>query len=146
MLLPTIKLSGLKGLLIDLAVVGAFWPIEVNAMDSPQPPCGDQVRPPYSGPNEPPNIQVWNSSTKDWVPPSCTGWTDQGYRMLIALAATFRFNGSAKDLLGRFGRGLVAARDPVLVRDGSELACFGNRCVSRGRYQPRSAAVRSHRG
>jgi hypothetical protein len=102
MLLPTIKLSSLKGLLIGL-VVGAFWPIEVNAMDSPQPPCGDQVRPPYSGPNEPPNIQVWNSSTKDWVPPSCTGWTDQGYRMLIALAATFRFNGSAKDLLGRFG-------------------------------------------
>jgi uncharacterized protein DUF6675 len=98
------KVPGFNILFIGVVLACALWPMALNAMDSPQPPCGDQVMPPYSGPNEPPAIQVWtDGSIKDWVAPSCTGWTDHGFRILVALAATFPFNGEAKDLLGRFG-------------------------------------------
>jgi len=37
-----------------------------------------------------------------WWTPRCTGWTDRGFRMLVALAASFRFDGGGKDLLDRF--------------------------------------------
>jgi len=93
-----------KPLFVALMLLGVLWPIASNAINPPQLPCGEQVNPAYSAPNEPPNIQVWTGgSAKDWAPPSCIGWTEHGYRMLVALAASFRFNGSAKDLLGRFG-------------------------------------------
>jgi hypothetical protein len=101
---PSIQVSSFKPLFLALISAGIVWPIESNAINPPQLPCGEQVSPAYSAPNEPPNIQVWTGrSGEDWTPPSCAGWTEHGYRIMVALAASFRFDGSAKDLLGRFG-------------------------------------------
>jgi hypothetical protein len=39
-----------------------------------------------------------------WAPPSCTGWDTHGFRLLLALAGSFRFEGTGDDLLARFGK------------------------------------------
>ena len=71
----------------------------------PVPPCGAPAQPAFPDPGAPPNLQVWKDRAANaaWVPPSCTGWTEPGFRMLVALAASFQFDGDGKDLLGRLG-------------------------------------------
>ena len=88
-----------------LVLLGLLWPVGLGAQDMPVPPCGPPAQPAFPDPGAPPNLQVWNdrASNAAWVPPSCTGWTEPGFRMLVALAASFRFDGNGKDLLGRFG-------------------------------------------
>jgi hypothetical protein len=88
-----------------LIMTWLLWPVGLQAQDMPSPPCGTPAQPPLSDPGAPPNLQVWNDSAANasWAPPSCTGWTDPGYRMLVALAGSFRFEGDGEDLLGRFG-------------------------------------------
>jgi hypothetical protein len=88
-----------------LILAGILWPAGLSAQDLPRPPCGAPPRPSYSDPDAPSNLQVWNDSVSNavWVPPGCTGWTVPGFRMLVALSASFRFNGDGEDLLSRFG-------------------------------------------
>lgn len=95
----------LRCLSAGLILIGILWPVGLKAQDIPKPPCGVPAQPPYSDAGAPPNLQVWNDSSSNarWVPPSCTGWTELGFRMLVALAGSFRFNGDGEDLLGRFG-------------------------------------------
>jgi uncharacterized protein DUF6675 len=88
-----------------LVLLVLLWPVGLRAQDMPVPPCGAPAQPAFPDPGAPPNLQVWKdrASNAAWVPPSCTGWTEPGFRMLVALAASFRFDGDGKDLLGRLG-------------------------------------------
>jgi hypothetical protein len=39
-----------------------------------------------------------------WAPPNCAGWSPSSrFRLIVALAGSFRFDGSVDDLLGRLG-------------------------------------------
>jgi hypothetical protein len=47
---------------------------------------------------------VWTSGALgSWTPPACTGFTAKGDGVLVAVAGSFPFTGSADDLLARFG-------------------------------------------
>jgi hypothetical protein len=47
---------------------------------------------------------VWTSAELgSWTPPACTGFTAKGDGVLVAVAGSFSFTGSADDLLARFG-------------------------------------------
>ena len=47
---------------------------------------------------------MWTSSELgSWTPPACTGFTAKGDGVLVAVAGSFSFTGSADDLLARFG-------------------------------------------
>jgi uncharacterized protein DUF6675 len=94
-------LAGLCGLL-GLSAVSVT---EAMALGQLHPPCVPQPQPFYSELSARPALQVVRDEPMNaaWVPPVCTGWTKSGYRMLVALAATFRFHGSGDDLLARFG-------------------------------------------
>lgn len=75
----------------------------VLAAETPRPPCG--ATPSYPGfaePRAPPNVEVWHLSAS-WTPPTCTGWSSAEKGVLVALAGRFHFEGSAEDLLARFG-------------------------------------------
>jgi hypothetical protein len=80
-------------------------PIVAGSEDLPRPPCGTRPEPAYSDPGTTPNLRVWTEDhTKSgWLPPDCTGWTKPGFRILVALAASFRFAGTSDGLLSRFG-------------------------------------------
>ena len=69
-----------------------LYPSLVVAQAEPKPPCEGSVFPPYAELGEPPVVKVWSGGAmgENWIPPSCTGWTSQGFRVLTAIAATFR--------------------------------------------------------
>ena len=47
---------------------------------------------------------MWTSAELgSWTPPACTGFTAKGDGVLVAVAGSFPFTGSADDLLARFG-------------------------------------------
>jgi hypothetical protein len=47
---------------------------------------------------------VWTSGALgSWTPPACAGFTKKGDGVLVAVAGSFPFTGSADDLLARFG-------------------------------------------
>ncbi len=47
---------------------------------------------------------MWTSAELDgWTPPACTGFTAKGDGVLVAVAGSFPFTGSAEALLQRFG-------------------------------------------
>jgi len=67
-----------------------------------QPPCGMAAQPPYAPTGAAPAVLIWTAQAK-WVPPACTGWRSENAEVGTALAGSFRFDGSARDLVGRFG-------------------------------------------
>lgn len=71
----------------------------------PIPPCESGPLPAFPDPDAAPTVQVWNGDQldPDWTPPACTGWVPPGARVLVALAASFRYDGNGDDLLQRFG-------------------------------------------
>lgn len=75
------------------------------AQDGPRAPCGAAPAPAYAAPGAPPNLRAWSSGelSRDWVPPPCTGWSDRGFDVMVALAGSFRHDGSIEDLLNRIG-------------------------------------------
>ena len=72
----------------------------------PRPPCGGaEPLPPYARTGASPAIQVWTRSGPgpDWSPAACTGWSERGEGVLVALAARFPHAGDSDQLLLRFG-------------------------------------------
>jgi hypothetical protein len=67
-----------------------------------QPPCGADASPPYPDVDDPPVTRFWERSGtgRDWMPPSCTGWTTGGFSTLTVTVARFR-NPSGVDSLRR---------------------------------------------
>ena len=80
-------------------------PATSSAQTALAPPCGTSARPAYAKPGDEPHLLIvrQHPSMDRWVPPSCTGWDTDGFRMLLALAGSFRFEGTGEDLLTRFG-------------------------------------------
>lgn len=74
---------------------------------SPIPPCGVDVSPVFPTPEEAPAIASWRGVELDrirWVPPACTGWpAPSNSRLVVAIAASFRFEGDLQSLLARAG-------------------------------------------
>ena len=78
----------------------------VASEESPRPPCaGASPYPGYANPGASPTIRVWSrrDPSPPWTPPSCTGWTEKGAGVLVALAARFPYSRSSDALLARFG-------------------------------------------
>jgi hypothetical protein len=80
-----------------------LYPGVVMAQAEPIPPCGDSIFPAYAEFDRPPRVQVWSGGAlgANWIPPPCTGWTSHGFRVLTAIAATFRDNRNG--ILDRLG-------------------------------------------
>ena len=92
-------LSSKKLLLSAIALICAT---AAFAVEVPRPPCATpSPYPDFPEQGAPPNVEVWHSNGT-WKPPACTGWTTES-GVLVALAGRFRFEGSADDLLVRFG-------------------------------------------
>lgn len=70
--------------------------------DAPRPPCaGATPVPAYGPPDAAPAVAAWTKPS--WTAPDCLGWPQQRFRLVVALAASFRHAGSADALLARFG-------------------------------------------
>jgi len=80
------------------------WSSGLLAQNVPHPPCAGLAQPLYAENGTPPNFQVWGeSSLAAWTPPPCTGWGRDTGNLLVALAGTFSYAGTADALLERFG-------------------------------------------
>jgi hypothetical protein len=112
---------------ITLALLAAFaLPVHGQA----QPPCGAPPVPAYAAAGAEPAVLAW--SEVRWTPPACLPWPAGQYRMVVALAGSFRHDGDAAALLARFGavskrKGMryMSVRDKasrVLVKDAAALA------------------------
>ncbi len=75
------------------------------AQSGPQPPCGREPVPVYPGLDSPPAVKSWllSESSREWMPPTCTGWVAPGFSTLIATAARFRYTAGVDGLLRRIG-------------------------------------------
>jgi hypothetical protein len=75
------------------------------AAQAPSPPCGGPPQPSYAAPGEPEHSGIWTPGDLGggWAAPSCTGWSDADFRIIVALAARFHGPISADQLLARFG-------------------------------------------
>ena len=71
----------------------------------PQPPCGSDPFPPYPDLDSAPTVQVWDRGElgRDWIPPTCTGWSEPGFSTLVATAARFHYSSGAVGLLRHIG-------------------------------------------
>lgn len=74
------------------------------AQSGPQLPCGREAVPQYPDLSNAPIVTFWSQSSlgPDWKPPSCTGWTAEGFSTLVTAVARFR-GPSTEDLLRRIG-------------------------------------------
>ena len=77
----------------------------VCAQEGPQPPCGKEPVPLYSGLGDSAIVKVWSKSEVggDWRPPLCTGWASPGFTTLVTIAARFRYDPGAENLLRQIG-------------------------------------------
>jgi len=75
------------------------------AQPGPQPPCGGEPVPLYTGLDETAVTKLWSKSDfgRDWKPPACTGWTTSGFTTLVTTAARFRHASGTDGLLRRIG-------------------------------------------
>ena len=89
-------------------LIACASPIVAASLPSPpEPPCGAPQIPALPLAGEPPAIQVWHETDLEkvnWRPPSCTGWLPTSRsKLLVALAGSFRFDGTVEDLIAREG-------------------------------------------
>ena len=117
--------------MIRAALAAAVLALALPAHAQPQPPCdGTTPMPLPAKPGDAPAVATW--SEVRWDPPACLAWQGGKFRMLIALAGTFRHGGDAAALLARLGaiskrKGLQywSVRDKawrVLIEDAAALA------------------------
>jgi len=91
-----------------LAVLSCLaLPRDLAAQEGPRPPCGNDPVPAFAAPAAPQNVKVWRaegSKAGEWKFPACRGWRSGAFKLQVALAGSFRHDGTADDLLSRFGR------------------------------------------
>ena len=121
-------------LLAALALMAPAASYAQSAPDAaPRPPCaGAAPAPSHAAPGSAPNVLIWAKEGERWTPPACVRWQGDRFRLLLALAGSFRHEGDAASLLARFGavsttRGLLygSVTDGgwrVLVKDAAALA------------------------
>src|SRR3989337_520692 len=97
------RLSGVVPWSVSAAIFGGEVPSRADA--GPHPPCGSATFPPYPDLEESPAVRVWDraESGRDWIPPTCTGWTDSGFTTLAVTVARFRHASGVEGLLRRIG-------------------------------------------
>jgi len=70
-------------------------------------PCGSAVAPAYPLPGEAPVVKVWHDEDlrqAAWEAPHCAGWSPSSRsKLVLAVAGSFRFEGSADELVARIG-------------------------------------------
>ena len=73
----------------------------------PQRACGSALAPAYPPPGESPIVKVWHEKDlkrSDWEPPHCAGWAPLSHsKLVLAMAGSFRFNGTVDELVARIG-------------------------------------------
>jgi hypothetical protein len=76
-----------------------------TAGQTPHPPCEREAFPPFPRIGMPANAQAWwqDDLPGDWAIPPCVGWTLDGPAVIVALAGTFRHDGTVEDLAARLG-------------------------------------------
>src|SRR5258707_1167756 len=81
-----------------------FCLAHLSAQIGPQLPCGSAAAD-YPAVDNPPFVKYWSDSdfSRNWKPPSCTGWTTTGFKSLTAVAARFRFSEGTAGLLRKIG-------------------------------------------
>jgi hypothetical protein len=78
-------------------------PLAFAAEDPPRTPCGTAPNPPYAQPGAQPNVKVWNGGSRGVrVSARCNDSTED-FKVVIGLAGTLRFEGTADQLLARIG-------------------------------------------
>ena len=97
------RLSGVVPLIVFAAILCGEASSRADTV--PQPPCGSATFPPYPDLENSPAVRAWDraESGLDWIPPTCTGWTDPGFTTLVVTAARFRHASGAEGLLRRIG-------------------------------------------
>ncbi len=75
------------------------------AADGPVAPCASGAAAPVPAFGDPPNGRNWHPGdiAPAWSPPACMAWAAERFTVLTALAGSFKFDGTADDLLVRFG-------------------------------------------
>ncbi len=58
----------------------------------------------YPSTGDKPNSAVWQSTSREWMPPGDLGWKKQDYTVLVMLAGRFQWSGGQDALLERIGR------------------------------------------
>jgi uncharacterized protein DUF6675 len=76
-----------------------------RAADGPLAPCTPGEAAPLPAFGDPPNGRNWHPGDipAAWSPPACMPWAAQQFTVLTALAGSFKFDGTADDLLVKFG-------------------------------------------
>ena len=71
----------------------------------PQPPCGKEPVPPYPGMYDSAIAKSWSKSEfgRDWKPPACTGWAENGFTTLVTVTARFPHTSEVGGLLRHIG-------------------------------------------
>lgn len=79
----------------------ALLPCAALAAGGPD-PCGPA---PVVAPGQPARVQSWIPAQlgAGWVPPACSGWTEPGFRSLVAVTGAFRVSGGVPAVLARLG-------------------------------------------
>jgi len=97
------RLSGVVPLIICAAILGGE--VSSRADTLPQPPCGGAPFPPYPDLENSPAVKAWDrtESSRYWIPPACTGWTDSGFTILVVAVGRFHHASGAEGLLRRIG-------------------------------------------
>jgi hypothetical protein len=77
----------------------------VREQAAPQPPCDKQPFPPYPALHRAAAVKAWSKSDlgTSWRPPACTGWKEDGFTVLVTIAARFTSTSGADGLLRQFG-------------------------------------------
>jgi uncharacterized protein DUF6675 len=75
------------------------------AASEPQPPCGPDAIPAYPGLGDAAVVKSWDKSDfgRNWKPPACTLWNEQGFTSLVTISARFQFLSGAEGLLQQIG-------------------------------------------
>lgn len=97
---------GWSGIFPLIVIAGIFCGGASSRAESlPQPPCDGAAFPPYPDLEHSPAVRAWDraESGRDWIPPACTGWTDQGFTTLVVAVGRFRHASGAEGLLRRIG-------------------------------------------
>jgi hypothetical protein len=89
MMLARLMLARHSAKLFGLAILFQAF---CNAQPEPEPPCGRDPVPEWPALGESATVKSWSRVDvgRDWKPPACTGWAEQGFTTLVTVAARFR--------------------------------------------------------
>lgn len=82
--------------------VGPPWAL-AWAADRPHAPCDDGAYPEFPKVDAAPEVRVWFRGDIEggWTPAACTGWDEQDFTVLVALAGRFHDESGIEGFLGR---------------------------------------------